>query len=375
MRFTRLLSVLLLPVMLVGVFSPGVSALAGAEDPFVFEVDPAIIDMTQTKKTSEIRIRDPFVLVYGQKYFMYGTCVAKGLGYGCYVSEDLENWAGPTNVFSAPAGYDGTNNFWAPECHFYQGNFYLFATYFSQSTQHRGVSIFKSESPLGPFEEITAGHITPHSWDSIDGTLYMDGTGQPWMVFVHEWTSMDDGIGTMAAAKMSLDLTCFTSEPIQLFKANDPVWTIGGVTDGPFMYKTTDGKLLMLWSNSAIGRGYCVGLAKSSNGDLDGTWSHGFDPLYSKGRYFDLDGGHPMLFTDLNGRLIMCIHSPNGKTEDMHETALFLEVVDNGNTLELKDVQESRDGENKITLFFEDIFTFFQNIFEYFISNIKIIIN
>jgi len=344
----------------------GVSAVPCGDKAFVYHIDPSVVDMTNTRKTSEITIRDPYVLVYGGKYFMYGTGAASGLGYGCYVSEDLENWAGPVNVFTAPAGFDGVSCFWAPECHYYRGSFYLFATYFSQSAQHRGVSIFKAESPLGPFEEISDGHVTPDSWDSIDGTLYIDNAGQPWMVFVHEWTSMPDKTGAMAAAKLSDDLTRFISEPIQLFKAKDPIWTDKGVTDGPFMYRTKTGKLLMLWSNGDVNGKYCVGLAKSTNDQITGSWTHGFEPFYSVNRYFDLEGGHAMLFTDLTGRLLMCMHSPNSSDATTHETAVFLEVVDKGYTLELKQVQDVRANEtDKVKLAFSDISTFFSELFSY----------
>ena len=372
MRFVRLLSVLFVPVFLTGALSTVVYTKAFNGDDFVFEIDPSVVDVTITKKTSEILIRDPFVLVYGGKYFMYGTGAATGLGYGCYVSEDLENWAGPVNVFTAPAGFDGINCFWAPECHFYQGSFYLFATYFSQATQHRGVSVFKSDSPLGPFEEISAGHITPHDWDSIDGTLYIDSEGKPWMVFVHEWTCMDDKIGAMATAGLSEDLSRFISEPVQLFKANDPFWTNGGVTDGPFMYRTKTGKLLMLWSNGDINGNYCVGLSTSKNGKIDGKWCHGFRPFYSKGRYFGLEGGHGMLFTDMNGRLLLCMHSPNYSDASAHETATFLEVTDKGSTLELNDIAEQRMREtNKAKLLLDDIMEFFSELFGYIGSDIK----
>jgi beta-xylosidase len=366
MRFIRSFSAVLSAALLVSTMAFGVSAVPCGDKAFVYHIDPSVVDMTNTRKTSEITIRDPYVLVYGGKYFMYGTGAASGLGYGCYVSEDLENWAGPVNVFTAPAGFDGVSCFWAPECHYYRGSFYLFATYFSQSAQHRGVSIFKSESPLGPFEEISDGHVTPDSWDCIDGTLYIDNAGQPWMVFVHEWTSMPDKTGAMAAAKLSDDLTRFISEPIQLFKAKDPIWTDKGVTDGPFMYRTKTGKLLMLWSNGDVNGKYCVGLAKSTNDQITGSWTHGFEPFYSVNRYFDLEGGHAMLFTDLTGRLLMCMHSPNSSDATTHETAVFLEVIDEGYTLELKQVQEFRANEtDKVKLAFSDISTFFSELFSY----------
>lgn len=316
-----------------------------AEDGFVFEVPADKVDMTKTKKTEDIFIRDPCILVYGNKYFMYGTGAATKAGYGCYVSEDLENWAGPVNVFEAENEEDfyGIGDYWAPECYYYNGAFYLFATYKSGKNNHRGVSIMKSDSPLGPFHEITDGHITPSDWDAIDGTLYIDKNGEPWMIFVHEWTSMPDGVGDMSYAKLSEDLTHFTTEPVRMFKANEPFWTFNKVTDGPCPYRTKDGSLIMLWSNTIPTSGYSVGIARSSNGEIDGKWTHELTPLYTEGKYHALDGGHGMIFETLDGRLMLSIHSPNSNTEENMTHAIFLELEDTGSTVRIKGEAERSD--------------------------------
>ncbi len=43
-------------------------------------------------KTNEVNIRDPFVLLHGGKYYLYGTrsatCWGSAEGFDCYVSED-----------------------------------------------------------------------------------------------------------------------------------------------------------------------------------------------------------------------------------------------------------------------------------------------
>lgn len=301
--------------------------------PTVFAADSAL---QYNKSTETIRIRDPFVLVADGRYFMYGTGCASGKGYGCYVSEDLENWAGPFDVFKPTADFDGVDQFWAPECHEYKGNYYLFATYRSGTTGHRGVSIFRSVSPLGPFTEISDGHITPHDRDSIDGTLYVAPDGTPYMVYVNEWTNADNNDeGRMDVAKLSEDLTHFVSEPRELFRAKDPAWTNSKVTDGPFLYTTKTGRLLMLWSNVSK-EGYCVGTAYSTNGTVDGKWKQNLSRLYVKDKKsFTLDGGHGMLFTDLDGNLRLCIHSPNNAENGRVETAAFFFVEDTGDLLQL----------------------------------------
>lgn len=294
-------------------------------------------DSEYNRKTADIRIRDPFVLLHDGLYYMYGTGAAQGLGYGCYVSPDLENWSGPYNVFTAPAGFDGVQHFWAPECHEYNGQFYLFATYFAQSTQHRGVAIFRADSPLGPFEQISNGHITPHDTDSIDGTLFVEN-GKPYMIYVQEHTAQRDHIGRMAIAEMSDDLTRFVSEPKTLFRANSPLWTDSRVTDGPFVYRMYSGRYVMLWSNTSD-QGYCVGMATARS--LFGPWHQQLTRLYKRGNGFPYDGGHGMLFTDKNGQLTMCIHAPNNAGDGRVETAEFLPVQDLGYTLALDGVRLS----------------------------------
>ena len=165
------------------------------------------------------RLRDPCILLHDGTYYAYGT------GWVCYknTSGSLDGeWSALGQVVEAPD--DASGDFWAPEVHKYKDAFYMFTTYKSAATGHRGCAIFRSATPEGPFVEISDGHVTPKDWDSIDGTLYIDEDSQPWMIFVHEWTSTSDGIGRMAAAKLSDDLKSFISDPIELFRADDPTW-------------------------------------------------------------------------------------------------------------------------------------------------------
>ncbi len=316
-------------------------------------------------KRDELFIRDPWVLTFEGKYYMYGTGLSRGEGYGCVVSEDMENWSAPVQIFSPDSSFDGYDNYWAPECHYYGGSFYLFATYKSEASGKRGVGIFKADSPLGKFELITDGHITPKDIDCIDGTLYVDDDGQPWMVYVNEWTSTGDGIGEMAAAKLSDDLTRFVSEPIVLFRANRHLWTNEHVTDGPYLHKTEYGSLVMLWSNITEKNGYAVGMAVSSNGKIDGNWIHQPTELYSR-KYFSVDGGHPMIFKAFDGKMYLSIHSPNETQADgTYATALFLPIYEKDNLLVIEGNEP-----NKIEQFFIDlyynIFIFIFDLFDSF---------
>lgn len=280
----------------------------------VFSMDEFIIE------TDIYSLRDPFILIEDGVYYAYGT------GWVCYknTSGSLDGaWEYLGQVAQDPEGC--TDNRWAPEVHRYQGSYYMFTTYFSSKTGHRGCTVMRSESPEGPFVEISNGHLTPTDTNCIDGTLYVDPDGQPWMVYVDEWVDTVDNVGRMAAAKLSEDLTRFISEPIELFRANDPAWAAHTVTDGCYLYTTQDGELLMLWSNFDQG-GYCVGIARSSNGRIDGTWTQDESRLFSKWMTGEYDGGHGMIFTDTDGQMYLSIHSPNTATADRGCKPVFVPI-------------------------------------------------
>ena len=97
------------------------------------------------------------------------------------------------------------------------------------------------------------------------------------------------------------------------------------------MYTTESGDLLMLWSNNDE-FGYCIGVARSSNGRLDGEWIHE-DRLYSKYMTSDYDGGHAMIFTDTDGQMYLSFHSPNSAVGERRETAVFLAIREENNKL------------------------------------------
>ena len=110
----------------------------------------------------------------------------------------------PMPFFRPYKGFWGSKNYWAPECHVYQGKYYLFATFFDTTANLRGTTILVADQHNGPFTEHAIGRITPQEWGALDGTLYIDRQGNPWMVFCHEWTQIGDG--TVEALPLQKDL-------------------------------------------------------------------------------------------------------------------------------------------------------------------------
>ncbi|SFJ48350.1 Glycosyl hydrolases family 43 [Paenibacillus sp. UNC496MF] len=191
-----------------------------------------------------------------------------------------------------------------------------------------------ADGPLGPFLPHSAGPVTPERWSSLDGSLFVDEAGAPWMVFCHEWQQIGDG--EVCAVRLGADLREAAGEPETLFRASEAPWTTpyvsprypdtaNYVTDGPFLFRGGAGALYLLWA-SFIANTYALGVARSESGGLAGPWTHQPEALYRS------DGGHGMIFRAFDGRLLLAIHAPN-RTPD--ERPLFLEIAERGGAIRL----------------------------------------
>lgn len=280
-------------------------------------------------KNNDINIRDPFVLVKDGRYYLYGTR-AKDFGrqvggFDVYVGTDLENWSEPVPVFDSARYGMNTECNWAPEVHFYNGKYYLFAT-FEQPNGRRGTYSLVSERPTGPFAPNSDGPLTPPEWYSLDGTLWVED-GTPYLVFCHEHVQILNG--TVCRVELSPDLKRAVGEPTVLFYGKEAYGVPENpegryVTDGPFLYRGVNGRLYMIWSTCPP-EGYYQGLCVSESGSVKGPWKQ-LPPLYTK------DGGHGMLFRGLDGELRLTLHSPN---TSLRERPVFFRVSDSGERLDI----------------------------------------
>lgn len=288
----------------------------------------------------DIQIRDPFVLPDPTtgRYHLYGSTdeniwSGPATGFDTYWSDDLVEWHGPTKAFRPAPDFWSQTEYWAPEVHAHDGAYFMFATFVAPG-RHRGTQVLRADRPEGPFEPWSDGPLTPHDWECLDGTLYVED-GQPWMVFCHEWKDTLDG--EMRAVKLTPDLRGTVGEPELLFTASEAPWARTFehrsvpegmepyVTDGPFLHRHPDGRLLMLWSTFGDG-GYALGVATSASGRIAGPWAQEDEPLFPR------DGGHGMLFRAFDGVLYLALHQPN---DTPHERARLIPVVETEDGLSL----------------------------------------
>jgi arabinan endo-1,5-alpha-L-arabinosidase len=290
-------------------------------------------------KLADIRMRDVCILANQacKTYYMVGPTRR---GVRAYTSKDLAVWEGPQVIYSAPDDVWGdilVVGIWAPELHAYKGKYYLFLTFDTRNRLPeqwrnwlprvtRGSQVLAAEAPSGPYKPFASHSTLPVDMMTLDGTFWVED-GVPYMVFCHEWVQIKDG--TIEYVRLKEDLSQTDGEPNRLFNGSDAAWSKKSdqygchVTDGPYLYKGKTGKLYMVWTSGGAG-GYTEGIAISASGKLAGPWTQQAEPIFT-------GGGHGMLFTTFDGKLMNVLHAPN----NMGARPRIFEMEDSGDTLRI----------------------------------------
>lgn len=311
----------------------------------------------------EFSLHDPCVLAdkrTGMYYLYnanYGQYASSDFGNGrcvvMYSSPDLVHFSEPVNVFDGntvadTAWYDNSDSPWAPEVHEWRGKYWMFVTMHAKRHDgarpangpawfrdrnlldaRRGMVVAVSEMPQGPFHVMHENMpVTPVDSMALDGTLAVDASGKPWMVFAHEWVQIFDG--SMEAIQLDPeDLSVAVSDPCHLWFASEGGWHIadgdapvggwggnfatdiakhvlspeisGYVTDGPWVMSTPSGALVCLWTSYSKGE-YILAQAISETGAMTGPWKQLAPINYD-------DAGHAMVFQTFEGDLLLIMHT------------------------------------------------------------------
>jgi beta-xylosidase len=326
---------------------------------------PAAAGEPATLTMPGMPLHDPYVVAdkASGTYYLYtsnepavsGDC---GTGIMAYTSRDLKTWTKPKVVFRLPAGGWAAGGAWAPEVHAWRGKYYLFTTLHNEAAAldkpstsgwpayRRGTVMAVADKPDGPFTVANDGEpVAPKDLMTLDGTLYVDEAGNPSYVYAHEWIQAGDG--TIEAMPLTKDLKP-AGPPALLFKASSAPWSNGQrpvapngmpaktdvyVTDGPQLYPSKDGSLLMLWS-SYDKNGYVQSVARSPSGKLAGPWEQ-LEPIVRR------DSGHGMLFDTFDGKRMLVVHRPFKNARGK-----LYEVRDAGGRIEILNQRVDLDGDH-----------------------------
>lgn len=272
-------------------------------------------------------------------YYMTGT------GGKLWKSKDLRYWDGPYTVAETdPASWMGPKPMiWAAELHPYKDKYYYFATFTNPEVkigtfrgneiERRACHVLVSDKAEGPYRPMEDKTYLPAEKPTLDGTLWVDTDGKPYMVYCYEWLQTWDG--TIEKIELKPDLSGSMGEGQLLFRANDSPWSrevIDGdtvaskVTDGPYLFRTQTGRLGMIWT-SWIYDVYTQGVAYSESGTLDGPWVQEEQPITPP------NFGHGMLFRTFDGQLLMSVHSHKDINSHFHRVPHLFKVDDSGDKI------------------------------------------
>ena len=181
-------------------------------------------------------IGDPFVMRWNGMYYMYpSSCESQ---VRVYTSRDLVNWEYQGYCTKSNSVYFA----YAPEVIYWRGSFYMIT-----SPEGKGHYILKSDSPLGPFTDVTNnfGH-------SIDGSFHKTDDGQLMMLFPDNWIIKSAMLDEETLLPGRLSSTTGT--------------TLKHWTEGPGLFRRGDWYYLTFTGNHVCSTGYQVSFASRKGG-------------------------------------------------------------------------------------------------------------
>ena len=250
-----------------------------------------------------VKLGDPYVLLASDgRYYMYGTGGVKN-GFGCYSSDNLVDWNYEGAVYKGKTADSwAVANFWAPEVYEQDGKFYMFfsADWKENPTnelENFRIGVAVSDSPTGPFKEMSDKPLFDFGYPAIDGNLLRDDDGRYYLYYsrccykhpveseVADWArekGMFDSIeeSWVYGIEISPDFTHVIGEPVLILRPplsmNDKQaeWESRSVTSGEVNRRWTEGSFIlkkngvyyiMYSSNFFGGENYAVGYATSDS--------------------------------------------------------------------------------------------------------------
>jgi beta-xylosidase len=277
--------------------------------------------------TSTIRLADPTIFTYKNKFYLYGTVGGDaGNGFLVYVSEDLKNWKlSKNNDGYALRKSDafGTTGFWAPQVFLHNKKFYM------AYTANENIAIAESDHPAGPFKQkIKQALSAPVK--QIDPFIFIDDDGKKYLYHVR----LSAG-NRIFVAEMNDDLLSIKPETLKECIAATESWENTAkanwpVAEGPSIVKRGKLYYLVYSANDFRNPDYAVGYATSIH--PLGPWTkHARNPVLNKYSIGQNGPGHGDFFIS-KGSLYYVFHTHNDSLRVApRKTALVGAKFDNNN--------------------------------------------
>ena len=251
---------------------------------------------------------DPWVYLHEGSYYY---CYSRGRGISVAKMSSLHTLVPKgTAVFDPPKWTEYSEELWAPELHYLNGEWYIYvAASDGYSANHR-MFVLKgtSQNPRGRYEMV--GQITdPSNKWAIDGTV-MELNGELYFLW-SGWEGDKDGKQNLYIAHMS-DPCTIDSERVMISTPEHNWETVEwpDVNEGPTVLQH-GGKTFVVYSASGSwGDYYCLGMLTLTGEDpMDpASWTKESRPVFTRRTDVCYGPGHCSFSTAVDGSVWMIYH-------------------------------------------------------------------
>jgi len=257
------------------------------------------------------QIGDPFVLKSSDgNYYCYPTSDARR-GYKVWVSQDMVHWEKQAeNIYIKERDGWAISDFWAPEVYEWDGMYYMYYTARWKEGNSLRIGVATSESPLGPFKDVSNKPMFDFGYAVIDANVLIDDDGQGYLYYSRDCSENQLGgynESHLYEIQLSDDKLEVIGEPVLLEKPEQP-WELetGNYrwNEGAFVFKRENIYYMMYSANFYGGRQYSLGYA-TSDSPLGKYTKYENNPiLYTQSDWEDISGpGHHSITRSPNGKV------------------------------------------------------------------------
>ncbi len=253
---------------------------------------------------------DPWVVAHGNDYY-YCFASANGVAVNKISSIHKVTKRGAAVVYTAPAGTPYSYEYWAPELHYINGEWYIYvaADNGDNSTHRMYVLKGTSQDPKDPF--VMMGQITdPSNKWAIDGSVLPIGDR---LYYIWSgWEGDKDGAQHIYIAHMS-DPCTIDSERVKISSPTLPWETYEwpDVNEGPTALINGDDVFIVYSASGSWSDYYCLGMLTLRGDDpLDPScWEKENTPVFQKKDGLAYGPGHASFARAHDGSMWMIYHA------------------------------------------------------------------
>ena len=251
---------------------------------------------------------DPWVYLHEGSYYY---CYSRGRGISVAKMSSLHTLVPKgTAVFDPPKWTEYSEELWAPELHYLNGEWYIYVAASDGYSSHHRMLVLKgtSQNPRAPFEMI--GQITdPSNKWAIDGTV-MELNGEMYFLW-SGWEGDKDGRQNLYIAHMS-DPCTIDSERVMISTPEYNWETVEwpDVNEGPTVLQHGGRTFVVYSASGSWGDYYCLGMLTLTGEDpMDpASWTKESRPVFTRRTDVCYGPGHCSFSTAVDGSVWMIYH-------------------------------------------------------------------